>query len=195
MTASVPHLELSHGQVLWCLAGGHEPSPPLPDQVRYLRQIGIPFAESEQGKGRGVRLTYGFYHFIELGIACEALRRRVEPRYLVMLVDDRARYRHLYREAYRELAASPALLNAAVDRSSPIFAEEFYLRLHDRYSDTPGRIVPAFEAESATARKFGDWVERYEGQPDRDVIAVKGLMLKLLRLARDAPVTRPGPKG
>ena len=195
MPPSVPHLDLSHGQVLWCLAGGREAVPPLPDQVRYLRQRGIPFAPSELGQGRGVRLSYGFYHFIEVGIAYEGLRLRIPPRYLAVLVDDRVRYRNLYREAYRQLAENPALLEAPAGRSRAMFGEEFYLRLHDRYSDTPGQITPVFEAGSSTARKFGDWVEQYEGQPDRDVIPLKARMVDLLRLAPAAPQTKPGPKG
>lgn len=195
MAPSVPHLNLSHGQVLWCLAGGREASPPLPDQVRYLRQLGIPFAPSELGQGRGVRLSYGFYHLIEIGIAYDALRLRIPPRYLAILVDDRTRYRNLYREAYRQLAENPKLFEAPPGRSCSIFGEEFYLRLHDRYSDTPGEITPVFEPGSSTARKFGDWVEQYEGEADRDVIPLKTRMLELLRLAKDAPITKPGPKG
>src|SRR4249919_2094262 len=109
MAPSVPPLALSHGQVLWCLAGGKEPLPPLPDQVRYLRQLLIPFEESEMGQGRGVRLSYGFYHLIEVGIAHEGLRRRIEPRLLKMLVDERAGFRRAYRDAYLQLAKHPHL--------------------------------------------------------------------------------------
>ena len=195
MAVSVPSLDLSHGQVLWCLAGGEEPSPPLPDQVRYLRQLGIPFDESELGQGRGVRVSYGFYHLIEVGIAAKGLRLRIPPRYLAMLVEDRTRYRNLYREAYRQLAVDPETFNEPPGRSRTIYGEEFYLRLHDRYSDTPGQINPVVGVDSAMTRKFGDWVETYEGEPDRDVIALKSLMVELLRLARVAPKTKPGPKG
>jgi len=194
MAESAPHLALSHGQVLWCLAGGKEPSPPLPDQVRYLRQRGIPFQESELGQGRGVRMKYGFYHFIELGIAHEGLKRRIQPRFLTMLVDDRARYRHTYREAYLELAKHPNLFEGN-PRSRSLFADDFFIRLHDRYSDTPGEITVVMQPEAGSGRRVGDLVESYEGEGDRDVIALKSLMLRLLGLARIAPVTRPGPKG
>jgi hypothetical protein len=191
MASSVPHLALSHGQVLWCLAGGKEPVPPLPDQVRYLRQLGIPFDESEMGQGRGVRLSYGFSHLIELGIAHEGLRRRIQTRFLKMLADERTGYRRLYREAYRELAPHPHLFEGN-PRSIPIFDDEFFLRLHDRYSDAPGKITVA---AVGPGRSPGDLVETYEGEEDRDVIALKALMVRLLSLAKIAPVTRPGPKG
>lgn len=184
-------LALSHGQVAWCLARGVEPSQLLLDQLRYLRQLGIPFEPKELGQGRGVRVTYGFYHFVEVGVAFEALRRRIQPRFLSVLVEDRARYRNLYDEAYRQIIKSLE----RDEKGIPIFEDEFYLRLHDRYSDTPGRIVPAMEKGDASARKFGDWVEQIEGQPDRDVIALKSLMAVLLRLAQHAPRTRTGPKG
>lgn len=194
MSLSIPHLALSHGQVLWCLAGGKEPSPPLPDQVRYLRQLGVPFDDSEVGKGRGVRLSYGFYHLIELGVAHEGLRRRIQPRFLTMLVDERAGYRRLYREAYLEIAPHPHLFEGD-PRSIPMFADEFFLRLHDRYSDTPGEITVVVQPKRGSGRSAGDLVETYVGEEERDVIALKSLMLRLLSLARIAPVTRPGPKG
>lgn len=191
MTLSVPQLALSHGQVLWCLAGGKKPSPPLPEQVRYLRQLGIPFDGSEMGQGRGVRLSYGFYHLIEVGIAHEGLRRRIQPRFLTMLVDERASYRRVYRAAYLELAPHPHLFEGN-PRSIPIFEDEFFLRLHDRYSDAPGKITVA---AVGAGRIPGDLIETYEGEEDRDVIALKSLMVRLLSLAKIAPVTRPGPKG
>lgn len=194
MAIQVPVLTLSHGQVLWCLAGGRPASPPLPDQVRYLRQLGIPFDEAEVGQGRGNRLSYGFYELMELGMATEALRLRIPPRYLAAFSEDRKRYRHLYREAYSELAVRPAIFDST-ERSRPMLEEEFYLRLHDRYSDTPGVIRPVFEANSDTGRKFGDWIEIYENEPPRDVIPVKAFMVVWLRLARVAPETSPGPKG
>lgn len=184
-------LALSHGQVAWCLARGVEPSQLLLDQLRYLRQLGIPFESSELGQGRGVRVTYDFYHFVEVGVAYEMLRLRMQPRFLLMLVEDRARYRNLYDEAYRQITKSLE----KDEKGTPIFAEEFYLRFHDRNSDTPGLIVPVVKKGAASARKFGDWVEQVVGEPDRDVIALKSLMFVLLRLAQHAPRTRTGPKG
>lgn len=194
MAPLVPPLALSHGQVLWCLAGGHPPEPPLPDQVRYLRQLGIPFDASELGQGRGIRLAYGFYHFIELGVAFEGLRRRIQPRFLTMLAEDRTRYRNVYREAYRELAPHPQLFEGDA-RSVPIFQGEFFIRLHDRYSDTPGEITMVVTPAKGSGQRQGDLIEIYPGEGVRDVIALKALIVRLLKLAKIAPATRPGPKG
>lgn len=194
MTASAPHLALSHGQVLWCLAGGKEPAPPLPDQVRYLRQLGIPFEESEMGRGRGVRLAYGFYHLIELGIAHEGLRRRIQPRFLTMLVDDRPKYRRVYRDTYLELAKKPTVFEGE-PRSRSVFDNEVLIRLHDRYSDNPGEISFVIQPPAGSGGTPGDLIELYEGEDDRVVIGLKSLIVRLLGLAKIAPVTRPGPKG
>lgn len=172
------------------MARGVEPPQVLLDQLRYLRQLGIPFEAQELGKGRGVRLTYGFYQFVELGVAYEALRRRIQPRFLIELAENRAQYRALYDEAYRQITKSLE----KNEKGIPIFKEELYLRLHDRYSETPGRIVPVISKDDGLARRLGDWVEQVDGEPDRDVIALKSLMVVLLTLARHAPVTRPGPK-
>lgn len=185
---------LSHGQVLWCLAGGRAPSTPLPDQVRYLRQLGIPFEASELGQGRGVRLTYGFYHYVELGVACEGLRRRVQPRFLKMLVEDRKKFRSIYRRAYLELANSPGLFEGN-SGTVPMFADDYFIRLHDRYSDTPGEINMVFESIPETGQARGDLVEDYPGDASRIVIAMKPLVVRMMRLANNAPVTRPGPQG
>lgn len=193
MSPSVPPLNLSHGQVLWCLAGGHAPVPPLPHQVRYLRQRGIPFDESVRGQGRGVRLTYDFYELIEVGVAFEALRQRMEPRLLEGLVDDRKRYREVYRLAYSELAPHPSLF-AGDPRSRSIFGNEIFIRFGDRYSAAPGKVTFAASDQNPSAWKFGDLVEEVDG-PGQVVIPLKSLVLYLIRLAEVAPQTRPGPRG
>ena len=192
MAPSVPHLDLSHGQVLWCLAGGREPPQALRDQVRYLRQLGIPFEESEQGLGRGVRLSYGYFHFIEIGVAFEALRQAVPPRLLKMLVDDRTRYRNLYEFAYSELEPHPSLFEGD-PRSRSMMGDELLIRLHDRYSESPGKIALSGDVSGA-GRKLGDLVESVKGDEDLVVIPLKSLVLHLVGLAKIAPATRPGPK-
>jgi hypothetical protein len=37
-------LNLTHGQVAWALARGAPPAALLLDQLRYLRQLGVPFS-------------------------------------------------------------------------------------------------------------------------------------------------------
>ena len=193
MTIAVPDLKLSLGQVLWCLAGGKEPSPPLPAQIRYLRDLEIPFKKKDLGKGRGVRLAYGFYELIELGVAYEGLRRRIEPRNLKKLASRRTEFRKHYREAYLELAANPGVFDGDPhDRA--LLIREHLVRLYDKFSETPGEIVIAVALPPKPGRKPWDLVEVYEGGEERDVIALNSLIIHLLGLAKIAPVLKPGPK-
>jgi len=69
-----------HGQVAWALARGQPPSEQLIDQLRYLRQLGVPFSKAELGAGSGHRIRYGFDHLIELGVAVFGLERGMRPR-------------------------------------------------------------------------------------------------------------------
>jgi len=91
-------LSLTHGQVAWALARGEPPATLLIDQLRYLRQLGVPFSKSELGSGRGNRIRYGFNHLIELGVALFGLQRGLAPREVAgILVDHRAELRRCYR--------------------------------------------------------------------------------------------------
>src|SRR5229473_2796401 len=99
-TTRVPELELSHGQVLWALASGRSPDQRLIDEVRYLRQLGVPFRSSELGRGRGNRLRYRYEHLLELGVAVFALHRGLKPREIAQfLVPKRRDLRELYTKA------------------------------------------------------------------------------------------------
>ena len=57
--ASVPRLNLTHGQVAWAICAGQPPDKVTVDRLRYLRQLNIPFSEDEVGVGRGNRLSFG----------------------------------------------------------------------------------------------------------------------------------------
>jgi hypothetical protein len=92
-------LRLMHGQVAWALARGQPPSEQLIDQLRYLRQLGVPFSKAELGAGSGHRIRYGFDHLIELGVAVFGLERGMRPREVAkILVDHRAELRRCYRD-------------------------------------------------------------------------------------------------
>ena len=98
--ASPLDLSLTHGQVAWALARGQPPSAQLIDQLRYLRQLGVPFSKAELGGGSGHRLRYGFDHLIELGVAVFGLERGMRPREIArILVDHRAELRRCYRDS------------------------------------------------------------------------------------------------
>ena len=97
-------LNLTHGQVAWALARGAPPAALLIDQLRYLRQLGVPFSKSELGSGRGHRIRYGFDHLIELGVAVFGLQRGMTPREVAaILVPHRAEFRRLYRDVLATL--------------------------------------------------------------------------------------------
>ena len=99
-------LSLTHGQVAWALARGRPPDALLIDQLRYLRQLGVPFSKSELGSGRGNRIRYGFDHLIELGVALFGLQRGMAPREVAgILVEHRA---ELHRCYHGIVAALPA---------------------------------------------------------------------------------------
>jgi hypothetical protein len=192
MTASIPSISLSHGQLLWCLGGGRPVRKPLPDQIRYLRQIGIPYLESEEGEGRGVRVDYGFYELMEVGLACEALRQRVRPKLLKSLVDQRPRLQSAYRKAYRQLSKDSDAFKGDPN-SHGLYEDDLYVQIESPYSDKPGDIT--FASQTSSDWQFGDLVRRQPGQEDHAVIPLKTLMTRLLTLAPLAPETRPGPKG
>src|ERR1700751_1808184 len=100
-------LSLTHGQVAWALARGQQPTPVLIDQLRYLRQLGVPFSKEELGGGRGNRIRYGFDHLIELGVALFGLQRGMAPREVVrILVEHRVELRRCYRDTVAAIPAS-----------------------------------------------------------------------------------------
>jgi hypothetical protein len=51
--------QLDAWTVAWALARGQPPSDQLIDQLRYLRQLGVPFSKAELGAGSGNRIRYG----------------------------------------------------------------------------------------------------------------------------------------
>ena len=92
-------LSLTHGQVAWALARGQQPTAIQIDQLRYLRQLGVPFSKHELGGGSGNRIRYGFDHLIELGVALFGLQRGMAPREMAgILVEHRAELRRCYRD-------------------------------------------------------------------------------------------------
>src|ERR1700751_5249669 len=100
-------LSLTHGQVAWALARGQQPSDQLIDQLRYLRQLGVPFSKAELGGGSGNRVRYGFDHLIELGVAVFGLERGMRPRDIArILVDHRVELRRCYRDTLATLPES-----------------------------------------------------------------------------------------
>lgn len=197
MPTAVPELSLSHGQVLWALGRGRQPEPTMVDEVRYLRELGVPFRAAELGRGRGNRLRYRYEHLIELGVALFALRRGMRPREIAtLLVGNRKRLREIYRKAWSEQpeAAVASEWVKSRGRIVPVLANEIVLRLHDRYSSAPGTIELLGEKD-----QIGDLsqlvapVETYPGEGARTLLPLTRLALELVAWAQEAPELKPGP--
>jgi hypothetical protein len=193
----VPRLSLSHGQVAWALARGTPPSRQLLDQLRYLRQLGVPFMAGELGTGRGYRVRYAFDHLIELGVALFGLRRGMTPRDITSLVvASRAQLRRIYRAAF---AAQPLL---AIEQpwvksrgaEVPILADEVFLRLNDRHSGAPGTFEIVRIKDLNQIIQMAMAGEGYPGEATRTLLPLTRLVLELVAWAREAPETRPGRK-
>ena len=122
-------LSLTHGQVAWALARGQPPTALLLDQLRYLRQLGVPFSKSELGGGRGNRIHYGFDHLIELGVALFGLQRGLAPREVAgILVEHRAELRRCFRDIVAALPAAAFEAEWVKSRGAvvPLINETFF---------------------------------------------------------------------
>ena len=115
------------------MRAGRPPSDRLIDQLRYLRQLEVPFSKAELGAGSGNRIRYGFDQLIELGVAVFGLERGMRPREIArILVDHRGEFRRLYRDT---AAALP----------EDAFAAEWV--------KSRGAMVPLIEETSGVSRR------------------------------------------
>src|SRR5262249_21806648 len=165
-------LSWTHGQVAWALARGAPPAALLIDQLRYLRQLGVPFSKSELGSGRGHRIRYGFDHLIELGVALFGLQRGLAPREVAgILVDHRAELRRCYRDIVAALPDAAFEAEWVKSRGAMVpLINEAFLRLHDRYAEQPGsyELVPGDPL--ALLQQFATATERYPGGETRTLV-------------------------
>ena len=194
----IPKLSLSLGQVAWSLNFGQPPQRHLLDKLNYLRQLGIPFSQ-EKRAGRGNRVIYGYDDLIECGVALYALNNGMKPADLQkILADQRSHMRKLYRQALREQpeAALSSKWVKSRGQEIPILAKEIFLRLHDRYSDTPWRIdeIGMDDMAKEGIQSPFDLVERYINHPSRRIVSLTRLVLQWTAWALEAPEFRTGPK-
>lgn len=192
---SIPHLDLSHGQVAWALSQGSAPHRSTIDALRYLRLLGVPFTQEEQGSGSGIRLSYGFDQLIECAAAMYAIRHGAKPRHVgPRIAAERTALRKLFRQAFRECPA--AALEAPWIQSrgkiQPTVADERFLRLHDSSGTALGRIETMTLDEVLSLRaSFGDMVERI-GTEVHVLVPIKRVMLEAVAWALIAPATPAG---
>jgi len=189
-------LSLTLGQVAWALARGRPPSDQLIDQLRYLRQLEVPFSKAELGAGSSNRIRYGFDQLIELGVAVFGLERGMRPREIArILVDHRGEFRRLYRDTAAALPEDAFAAEWVKSRGAMVpLIEETFLRLHDRYSERPGsfELVPGDSFDAF--RQFAAVTERYPGSDFKTVLPLTRLVTELVAWAREAPEIKPGPK-
>jgi hypothetical protein len=192
----LPDLALTHGQLLWSIRYGREPIRLVKDQVRYLRTLGIPAAAKEQAQGPGSRITYDFYDLIEIGLAVTALDLRFRPQDIAaVLAGNRGEMRKVYSMIWKELPEA-ALREAWVKsqgREIPLFADEVYLRFHERRSEQWGKIDFVGPDEATDELPIFEPVERFAGARPQRLIPLKRLMIQWVAWALEAPPTKPGP--
>lgn len=196
MPQRLPDLELTHGQLLWSIRYGREPTQLVKDQVRYLRTLGIPAAAKEQARGPGSRITYDFYDLVEIGLAVTALDLNFRPKDIAgVLAGNRDTMRKRYASVWKELpeAALHADWVKSQGRETPLMGEEAYLRLHDRRSERWGAIDFVGPDEATDELPFFEPIERFADERPKRLIPMKRLMLQWVAWALQAPPTKPGP--
>jgi hypothetical protein len=194
--ASTLDLSLTHGQVAWVLSRGQEPTLLLLDQLRYLRQLGVPFTEAELGGGRGNRIRYGFYHLIELGVALFGLQRGMAPREVAgIVVEHRDELRRCYSDVLTALPPGAFEADWVKSRGAVVpIMDEIFLRLHDRYSDRRGSFDLVPGDPFAAFMQFRTLTETYPGGEVRTLLPLTRLVIELVAWAREAPEIKPGRK-
>ena len=193
---SLTDLSLTHGQVAWALARGQQPTAMLTDQLRYLRQLGVPFSRHELGGGRGNRIRSGFDHLIELGVALFGLQRGMTPRAVAgIFVEHRAELRRCYRDILAALPAAAFEAEWVKSRGAVVpLMNEIFLRLHDRYSERRGSFQLVAGDPFALLSQFATVTERYPGGETRTLLPLTRLVIELVAWAREAPEVKPGRK-
>ena len=189
------NLSLTHGQVVLSLARGQPPNRQLLDQLRYLRQRGVPFCKQELGGGTGNRVHYGFDHLIELGVAVFGLQRGMTPREVAaILVPHRAEFRRLYRDVLATLPENAFEADWVKSPGTVPIMNEIVLRLNDRYSERPGSFELVGGDSFAAFTQLATLTERYPGGELRTLLPLRRMVIELVAWAREAPEIKPGRK-
>ena len=185
-----------YGQVLWSLSHGQEPDQILKDQLRDLRQLGIPEASNTSSPGSGNRVLYDFHDLVELGIAAKGLELRFRPKDVVTaILDDRENFRKVITAAWQELP-DPALAAPWVKsrgKTIAITQDEYYIRLHDRRSEHWGKLEYILPERLGHDLSPTTLEERFPDGETRSIIQLKQSMLPWVAWALEAPEPRRGP--
>ncbi len=197
MSITLPNLSLTQGQLLWALEHGQEPGKLLKDQVRYLRQLGVPKNSANQVPGSGNRIRYDFHDLVELGLGVTALKHRFKPKDIsAVLVDGRESMRQAIEIAWRDMSEEETGANWIKSRGAirPLRVDDFYLRLHERRTEKWGRVdIIGLEQVKPGLEVFTP-VEIFEDGEVKVLFPLQTLMLPWVAWALEAPPIRTGPK-
>jgi len=195
----IPRLHLSLGQIAWAINLG-EPAPRhLLDRLNYLRQLGIPLNRDQRGAGSGNRVPYDYDDLIECGVALFALENGMKPADVSkVLVGERSHSRKTYRKALKVLPEQ-ALTDPWVKsrgKTVPMIADEVWLRLHNRYSETPGtmEVLGPADGDAPAGASLFDPVERFADGLTFRLVPLTRLAVQWTAWALEAPEIRTGPR-
>ena len=191
---------LSFGQVAQAICYGNTPDPETVDRLRYLRQLGIPFSESER-TGSGFRKNYTFDQLFECALAVEWIRWGGKPRHVAeAILRNRADVGDVGRKVLkglkdedlkRALSLKGGLHQPTGDEILAILSREaknsiYGLDLVKRSAKTPGAGTEGLE--------FARRLPVFGRATYEPVVPLFQLVASLVAHARNAPETRPGPR-
>lgn len=197
MPNSLPNLSLTQGQLLWALEQGREPGKLLKDQVRYLRQLGIPKNSADQVPGSGNRVRYDFHDLVELGLGVTALKHRFKPKDIsAVLVDGREQMRTAIEMAWRDMSEEAISTDWIKSRGAiaPLRMDDFYLRLHERRAEKWGKVDIVGPAQVKPGLDVFTPIEIFEDGEVRVLFPLQTLMLPWVAWALEAAPIRTGPR-
>lgn len=193
---ALPELSLTQGQLLWALGHGQDPAPLLKDQIRYLRQLGIPQTSNKNAPGSGNHIRYDFFDLVEMGIATKALHLRFRPKDIAaVIVSDQERFREKAAEVWRSFPEDILTRDwvKSRNRKRPVLGNLAIVRLHDRRSEQWGKLDFAWIGDEDLNVDLLDPIERFDDGQSRALIPLSVLMLPWVAWALEAPEPRRGP--
>jgi hypothetical protein len=161
-----------------------------------LRTLGVPFTPKELGGGRGNWLRSDYYQLTETGVAIAAIRRGMSPAEAAqVLLDNRAQLRVLYKQAFLEQpdGALQASWVKSRGREMVLLGNHLDLRLHKRYSSTPGKIQTVLSESQIPGVQLGDALEQFDDETVA-LVPLTRLVLEWTAWALAAPEIKPGPR-
>lgn len=193
------HNRMNFGQMAFAIALGRKPDQTVLDNLRYLRQLGVPYAPG-QTPGSGHWLQYGFNPMFECAFGLEWLKWGLRPRQIAQIsIEERKHVLGIGRRALEDLDEDLILGTAlapgerlAVDPAHELFAVLDKGREGREYTYSLVEATPE-DPYPKPGLIYDDLSSRGAGLYTPSVPLYR-LVGTLLIHARNAPVTRPGRK-